>query len=336
VTRDPGDANPTLTGTVLVTGGTGFIGRALLRRAAREDWPARLVVTSRDAANLASLRERFPRVIGVVADLARPEGEAALRRALVEERPDTVIHAAAVKSVPDAERDVRAAIELNVTGSERVARAAIDAGAGTVVGVSSDKACAPAGVYGLTKALMERSFAEYARVSATRFVAARAGNVAGAGGSVIPLFRRQLADVGHVTLTDPKMTRFWLSADECVDLVVAAVLLAKEANGATLLARYPAMTIGEVAQAAWLAHGGSGEVPVKVIGKRPGEKLSDELWNDAEAPRLVEWGRYLYLRPPLAAPVEAPLSEPHYGSEAPARWLSVAEMQAVIRDAESI
>jgi FlaA1/EpsC-like NDP-sugar epimerase len=325
-----------LAGTVLVTGGAGFIGRALLRRAARESWPARLVITSREPANLERVLARFPGVRGVVADLARPDGTDALRRALEDERIDTVIHAAAVKSVPDAERDVRAAIELNVSGSERVARAAIDAGVRTVVGISSDKACAPAGVYGLTKALMERSFAEYARRGSTRFVTARAGNVAGAGGSVVPLFRRQLADEGRVTLTDPKMTRFWLSADECVELVVAAVALGNEATGATLLARYPAMTIGDVAQAAWLHHGGSGEVPVSVIGKRPGEKLSDELWNEAEAPRLVEWGRYLYLRPPLgAAPDDVPV-EPHYQSDAPARWLGVAEMRTIIHDAEGV
>lgn len=325
-----------LTGTVLVTGGTGFVGRALLRRALRERWPARLLITSRDPANLSRVLERFPDVRGVVADLSLAAGEDALRRALVEERVDTVIHAAAVKSVPDAERDVRAAVELNVTGSERVARAAIDAGVGVVAGISSDKACAPAGVYGLTKALMERLFAEHARSSATRFATARCGNVAGAGGSVIPLFRRQLAEAGRVTLTDPEMTRFWLSADDAVDLVVASVALAREANGATLLARYPAMTIRDVAQAAFLSQSGSGEVPVSVVGKRPGEKLSDELWNEAEAPRLVSWGRYLYLRPALDGPAPAPVSEARYGSEAPARWLSVAEMQAIIHDAEAL
>jgi FlaA1/EpsC-like NDP-sugar epimerase len=325
-----------LEGTVLVTGGTGFIGRALLRRAARERWSARLLVTSRDADNLARVLARFPGVRGVVADLAQAGGVEALRRALDSERVDTVIHAAAVKSVPDAERDVHAAIELNVVGSERVARAAADAGVAVVVGVSSDKACAPAGVYGLTKALMERTFAELSRTSRTSFATARCGNVAGAGGSVVPLFRRQLVDSGRVTLTDPGMTRFWLSADDSVELVVATVALAKEATGATLLARYPAMTIGDVAQAAFLTHGGSGSVPVDVVGKRPGEKLSDELWNEAEAPRLVEWGRYLYLRPPLAGAATVPVAEPRYGSEAPARWLSVAEMQAIIHDAESI
>jgi UDP-N-acetylglucosamine 4,6-dehydratase/5-epimerase len=325
-----------LEGTVLVTGGTGFIGRALLRRAARERWPARLLVTSRDATNLARVIARFPGVQGVVADLARTDGIDTLRKTLRDEHVDTIIHAAAVKSVPDAERDVRAAIELNVNGSERVARAATEAGVGVVVGVSSDKACAPAGVYGLTKALMERVFAEQARTSATRFATARCGNVAGAGGSVVPLFRRQLADAGRVTLTDPQMTRFWLSPDDSVDLVSSAVALAKEASGATLLARYPAMTIGDVAQAAFLTHGGAGQVPVSVVGKRPGEKLSDELWNEAEAPRLVEWGRFLYLRPPLDGPAENPVAEPRYGSEAPARWLSVAEMQAIIHDAESV
>jgi UDP-N-acetylglucosamine 4,6-dehydratase/5-epimerase len=336
VTSSGSAPSAVLTGTVLVTGGAGFIGRALLRRAARERWPARLVITSRDPAGLERVLARFPGVRGIIADLTRTDGVEAVRRALGEERFDTVVHAAAVKSVPDAERDVRAAIELNVTASERVARAAIEAGVGTVLGLSSDKACAPGGVYGLTKALMERTFADSARASSTRFVTARAGNVAGSGGSVVPLFRRQLTDSGRVTLTDPKMTRFWLSADECVALVVAGVALANEATGATLLARYPAMTIGEVAQATWLTHGGSGKVPVTVIGARPGEKLADELWNEAEAPRLVEWGSYVYLRPPLAGPAEVPLAEPRYSSEAPARWLGVAEMQAIIRDAENL
>jgi UDP-N-acetylglucosamine 4,6-dehydratase len=325
-----------LDGTVLVTGGTGFIGRALLRRAAREQWPARFLVASRDPQNLGHVLSRFPGVRGLVTDLATARGEEALRRALGDEHIDVVIHAAAVKSVPDAERDVFSAIELNVNGSERLARASVDAGVGVVVGVSSDKACAPAGVYGMTKALMERAFSEHARNSATRFVTARCGNVAGAGGSVVPLFRRQLSETGRVTLTDPQMTRFWLSADQAVDLVVAATALAKEATGATLLARYPAMTIGDVAQATFLTHGGSGDVPASIIGRRPGEKLSDELWNEAEAPRLVEWGRYLYLGPPLAGPASVPVPEPRYGSEAPARWLGIEEMRAIIEDAESI
>ena len=125
MTHPSGDSGSVLAGNVLVTGGTGFVGRALLRRADRERWPVQVVITSRSAENLARVRERFPGVRGLLADLTRPEGAEALRRALEEERIDTVIHAAAVKSVPDAERDVRVAIELNVTGSERVARAAI-------------------------------------------------------------------------------------------------------------------------------------------------------------------------------------------------------------------
>jgi UDP-N-acetylglucosamine 4,6-dehydratase/5-epimerase len=331
------DVSPqgSLEGTVLVTGGTGFVGRALLRRAAREAWPARIVVTSRNVGTLERIRARFPGVGGVVADLARHEGQEVLGRALRAERVDTVIHAAAVKSIPDAERDVRAAIELNVIGSDAVARAAIEAGVGTVVGISSNAACAPAGVYGFTKALMERSFAAHARSSSTRFVTARSGNVAGAGG-VVPLFRRQLAEQARVSLTDPKMTRFWLSADEGVDLVLAAVALAQQANGATLLGLYPAMRIRDVAQAVWLERGGSGDVPAEIVGKLPGEKLSDELWNEAEAPRLVTWGRYLYLRPVLDGPAEVPHAEQRYGSENPARWLSVADIRAIIQDAETV
>ncbi len=331
----PASPSTQRSGRILVTGGTGSLGRALLGRAHREGWPARLVVVSRDAGKCAALERELSGIRAVTLDLGSPAGGQALARLLAEERIDTLIHAAAEKQVPVAERHVADAVRANVTASTHVARAAVEAGVARVVGVSTDKACSPASVYGLTKALMERLFAEADTFGSTRFVCLRCSNVIGSSGSAALLFFRQLAENGTIRVTDRRMTRFALSLAEAVDLVWLCADLAVEIPGATLLPRYPAYRIDDLSEAVWLERGGSGPPPVEVTGLRPGERLFDLLWDEGDAPRLAAFGDHPYLKPGGTTPALDGALPPRYSSEAPVRWLTVSELRRMINEARA-
>lgn len=323
-----------LEGNVLVTGGAGFLGRAIIRRATREKWPADFTVYSRDETKQWELKHRYPDVrcvLGDVCDLGRLE---ALMSGI-----DYVIHAAAVKYIPEAEFNAEEAIRVNYEGSRAVARAAARAGVQKVVGISTDKACAPLNTYGASKMLMERLFGEANRWADTRFTTVRYGNVIGSTGSVIPLFARQVREHGEITVTDPRMTRFWLSVDEAIALILIAFAEADARPGSTFVGANPAMSIISLADAVWRSEGRRGAVAVKTIGIRPGEKLHESLFNEQEAPR-ASWREGL---PPgyTLAPATAPaLNEPGipsgYSSDNPFRWLEADEMMRLIEDAKGV
>ena len=328
-----------LTGRVLITGGSGFLGRAILRRAEREGWPARFTVYSRDETKQWELKHRYPKVDCLLGDVARdlPRLIAAMAG------HETVIHAAAVKYIPEAEFNAFEAVEVNIEGSRNVALAAHAAGVQTVVGISTDKACAPLNLYGATKMVMERLLAEANRLGSTRYVNVRYGNVVGSTGSVIPLFRRQLDERGRISVTDPRMTRFWLGVDQAIDLILRAHNQAAERPGCTFIDACPAMSIIDLAGAvyrAWCEDQGrepSADVPVDFVGIRPGEKLAEELFGAQEAPRVDLDADGFSLRPATIPPSgESCGYEAGYSSEAPARWLSQNEMIALIRDAEAV
>lgn len=356
-------------GNILITGGAGFLGRAIIRRAIREKWEARFTVYSRDENKQFEVKRRYGKdadlrfVLGDVIDAGR------LRDVMTGH--DIVIHAAAVKFIPEAEWNVREAIRVNVEGSNAVAEAAVRAGVETVIGISTDKACAPLNTYGATKMLMERIFSEWARIqSRTHFATVRYGNVIGSTGSVIPLFEKQMADRGELQVTDPRMTRFWLSADAAVDLILLALGYAEGRPGATLIGANPAMAITELATAVWrlylAEHGGSltgafekvtsskrklrlaarESLPkLRFTGIRPGEKLAEQLFNEQEAPRAYpifesEATRGFVLLPPTERLGDGPgdplPAKNGYSSDAPVRWLSTDEMIDLIIDARTI
>lgn len=342
-----------LEGNVLITGGSGFLGRAILRRAEREGWPARFTVYSRDETKQWELKRRYPDVRCLLGDVASPDMP---RLIAAMAGQDVVVHAAAVKYIPEAEHNVLETIDVNITGSRNVAMAAIAAGVKTVVGVSTDKACGPLNVYGMTKAVMERLFAEANRMGAARFVTVRYGNVVGSTGSVIPVFRRQIEDYGEIRVTDAGMTRFWLGVDQAVDLITFAAAQACELAGYTIIDPCPAMRIVDLAKAVWaiespeetltlpgpgygetrkvVLESWAGEPRITFTGIRPGEKLHEALWNEQEAPRIQEAGDYFALQPatvPAVGGERAP-----YTSAAPLRWLSRLEMIDLIRDAEGV
>lgn len=274
--------------TVLVTGGTGSFGGAFIERLLTES-ECVVRVFSRDELKQSELAARFghnPRLrffIGDVRDRSR------LDRAMVG--ADLVVHAAAMKQVPACEYNPFEAVQTNIIGTQNVIDAAIDARVGKVVALSTDKAVNPVNLYGATKLCEEKLIVQgnaYASHGSTRFSCVRYGNVVGSRGSVVPLFRQQVAQ-GRLTITDERMTRFWITLPQAVDLVLLAV--DSMVGGEVFVPKIPSMRVTDLAEA--LAPG----LPVDVIGIRPGEKLHEGLLTPDEARRTVDTGEVYVVLP---------------------------------------
>lgn len=271
-------------GSVLVTGGSGSLGQAILARATAERWDASFTVYSRDEVKQAALRERYPDVRFLLGDVRDPEPlEAAMRGV------DVVIHAAAYKRVPEAERETMACVGANVVGSMNVVREALRAGVPRTIGISTDKACAPINAYGQSKALMERLFQSVAHDrQGSAFTLVRYGNVIASRGSVVPALRAQVASGQPITLTDPGMTRFWITLDDAVDLIVTGLALG---SGQILIPKSRAASMAVMAAAVAPGH------PTQVVGFRAGEKRHEQLLNAHEAPYAHDDGAAIVLNP---------------------------------------
>lgn len=306
-------------GNVLITGGTGYLARGILRRAARDSWPARITVLSRDETKQDECRKRYPFAEYVLGDICDYDMVDRVMRGM-----DTVIHTAAIKYVPDAEFNVAECIRVNVIGLQNVLHWA-DWYDTDMVFISTDKAVQPINVYGMTKALGERLVCEQARWSNAKFVFTRYGNVLCSTGSVIPYFKHQLACEGEVTVTNPYMTRFWLTIDEAVDLVLEALA---QPSGVGVIPKARAMQIGDIASAI------AGD-RVRVIGMRPGEKLNEDLIHEQESVRVQDMGshRYYYINPIGTPAGGIPFS---YSSNSPYEWLSCEALLEAIADAETV
>lgn len=293
---------------VLITGGTGSLGKVLTRRilSGEHGTPERVVIFSRDEAKqheirMAYLQSRvatdeiifhnFERslefVIGDVRDFHSV--------AAVCARADIVFNAAALKQVPSCEYFPHEAVRTNIGGPENIVRAIRDLRlpVETVVGISTDKACKPVNVMGMTKALQERIFISANLQSETRFVCARYGNVLASRGSVIPLFHNQIRSGGPVTITTTEMTRFLLSLNQAVDAVLAVVGSGRP--GETFIPKVPAALVTDIAKVLI----GRRAVDMKVTGIRPGEKVHESLISEEEATRSVNRGDYYAIRPML-------------------------------------
>lgn len=299
-------------GTVLVTGGSGSLGHAILARATAERWDASFIVYSRDEVKQATMREQYPDVRYLLGDVRDAETlEGAMRGV------DVVIHAAAYKRVPEAERETMACVQANVVGSMNVVREALRAGVPRVIGISTDKACAPINAYGQSKALMERLFQATTRCA---FTLVRYGNVIASTGSVIPALRAQVAAGKSLTLTDPGMTRFWLTLDDAVDLIVDGLTLG---SGSILIPKSRASTMAVLAEA--IAPGW----PVTEVGARAGEKRHEQLLNQHEAPHAIETPSHFVLSSLAGTPVGMLPVGFEYRSDL-AEQLSVDELRSVI------
>jgi UDP-N-acetylglucosamine 4,6-dehydratase len=303
-------------GTVLITGGTGSLGQAILRRAERAHWDASFVVYSRDEVKQATLRERFPAVRYLLGDVRDAESlESAMRGV------DVVIHAAAYKRVPEAERETIACVQANVVGSMNVVREALRVGVPRIIGISTDKACQPINAYGQSKALMERLFQSVAhRLPGVAFTLVRYGNVLASTGSVVPSLRMQADSGGPITLTDPAMTRFWLTLDDAVDLIVAGIRMD---SGYILIPKSRSSTMAVMAEA--VAPGAR----VEKIGNRGGEKVHEKLINEHESAFAWETDGGFILGP-LGGSMTADLPAGFEYRSDTAGSFSVGELRAVL------
>ena len=306
----------------LITGGAGFLGRGILRRAEKLGWQT--TVYSRDEHKQEEARRKYPKTRFVLGDIRDTERLAA---AMVGH--DTVVHGGAIKFVDRAELNAAETISVNIGGSVSVVEAARSAGIEKVVGISTDKAVKPVNIYGASKMAMERLFAESTLPGGTKFVCVRYGNVIGSTGSVIPLFKQQVKEHGKVFLTNPKMTRFWMSVDEAIDLILIALSQGKPGSVTVPMVR--AMKMSDVVMAA------VGEVPVEIIGERPGEKVDEALIHYQESVRVAKFTDHFQILAPGTEILEGNTVDSFtLSSHSPHYWMDSEEMRELIADAETI
>ncbi len=319
---------------VLVTGGTGSFGKKFIEVMLKEHAPAKLIVFSRDEQKQHEMRQMgfddpaLRYFIGDVRDTQR------LRRAF--EGVDTVVHAAALKQVPACEYNPMEAVKTNILGSSNVIDAALDAGVERVIALSTDKAVNPINLYGATKLAAEKLFIQsnaYAGGRKTRFACVRYGNVVGSRGSVVPVFLRQRED-GVVSITDERMTRFWISLDQGVHFVIRC--LEQMQGGEVFVPKIPSMKVVDLARAV------APEAKVNIIGIRPGEKLHEVLISEDEARTVVEMDDMYVVQPAEALwfghawtkSGKSIADEFRYASNTNTEWLSVDQIQKIVEPFE--
>jgi len=273
--------------TLLITGGTGTFGNAVLRRFLQTDI-AEIRVFSRDEKKQDDMRLAYndSKLRFFLGDVRDFDSVANAMTGV-----DLVFHAAALKQVPSCEFYPLEAIRTNALGAENVMNAAARAGVGQVVVLSTDKAVYPINAMGMSKGMMEKLMVAKSRMIAdcgTVLCGTRYGNVMASRGSVIPLFVSQIRQGGPVTITDPAMTRFMMSIDDAVDLVLHAYRAG--APGDIFVQKAPAATIGDLAQALMAVM--CRQVPVRVIGTRHGEKLYETLLTREEMASAEDQGGY--------------------------------------------
>lgn len=317
--------------SVLVTGGTGSFGKKFTEIVLRERAPRKLIVFSRDELKQHEMQTggfddpRLRFFLGDVRDVDR------LRRAMRD--VDVVVHAAALKQVPACEYNPIEAVKTNIDGAQNIIEAAIDCGVRKVMGISTDKAVNPINLYGATKLCMEKLLVQgnsYAGGRQTRFSCTRYGNVVGSRGSVVPLFKKQRAE-GRLTITDERMTRFWLTLEQGVRFVVQCI--ERMHGGEVFVPRIPSMRMIDLAKAI------GPDCRIERIGIRPGEKLHEALVSRDEAQYTVALEDTYIIQP--AHPWWDPkiwedgekLPEGfEYSSNENDRWMSDEELNAMIEE----
>lgn len=277
--------------TILITGGTGSFGKKLTEVLLNQFTPKKLIIFSRDELKQFEMSQRFSEdkysniryFIGDVRDRER------LYRAF--DGVDIVVHAAALKQVPAAEYNPAEAIKTNVLGAMNVIDAAIDRDVKRVIALSTDKAASPINLYGATKLCSDKLFSaanSYSGHHGTRFCIVRYGNVVGSRGSVIPFFLK-MRKTGVLPITDPRMTRFWITLDQGVAFVLAC--LGRMQGGEIFVPKIPSMKVTD------LVHALAPESQIKIIGIRPGEKLHEVMIPEDDARNTLEYDDYFSILP---------------------------------------
>ena len=330
---------------ILVTGGTGSLGNALVRRILSGELgrPARITVFSRDEAKQHYMRLEYMHRTAATDDVIYENSQELLNFRIGDVRDrssllaamrdaEVVFHAAALKQVPSCEYFPIEAVLTNIHGAANVVRCIRenDLPVETVVGISTDKACKPINVMGMTNALQERILVEANRsCPETRFVCVRYGNVIASRGSIVPLFVEQIRGGRGVTVTLPEMTRFLLTLDQAVDTVFA--VLQQGNPGETYVPKVPAARITDVAKALM----GDRELPIVFTGIRPGEKVHEIMVSEEECFRTVDAGDYYAILPMLpelrADGSQSPALESEYSSKD--TTLSVDDLKILLASA---
>ncbi len=274
--------------TILITGGTGSLGKRLTAKLIAGHRPKKIIILSRDELKQYEMRQDFPAdalrfFIGDVRDKDR------LYRAF--DGVDYVIHAAALKQVPAAEYNPFEAIKTNVLGAQNVIDAAVDQGVVRVIALSTDKAVNPINLYGATKLCSDKLFVagnSYAGSKPTRFSVVRYGNVVGSRGSVIPFFFKKRAS-GVLPITDEKMTRFWITLEASADFVLSS--LTNMNGGEIFVPKIPSAGILDIAEAI------APECKTDVVGIRPGEKIHEVLISEDDGRHTLEYDSHFVIQP---------------------------------------
>jgi UDP-N-acetylglucosamine 4,6-dehydratase len=320
--------------TILITGGTGSFGKKCTEIILKKYKPKKLIIFSRDELKQFEMAQQFPDseypciryFIGDVRDKER------LYRAF--NKVDYIIHAAALKQVPAAEYNPFEAVKTNILGAQNIIDVAIDKGVKKVIALSTDKAANPINLYGATKLCSDKLFIAgnaYVGREETIFSVVRYGNVVGSRGSVIPFFLKQ-RETGVLPITDPRMTRFWITLEQGVNFVLDS--LKRMVGGELFVPKIPSMNILDLAQAI------APECKTRIIGIRPGEKLHEVMVPRDEARITLEFDKFYIIQPKFwfferrfknnkGKPVPEDFE---YNSGANPKWLTVEELREMIKN----
>jgi len=314
--------------SVLVTGGTGSFGKQFTELMLQRYKPRKLIIFSRDELKQFEMAQtynddRLRYFIGDVRDKER------LHRAF--RGVDVVVHAAALKQVPAAEYNPFEAVKTNILGAQNIIDVAIDQGVKKVIALSTDKAANPINLYGATKLCSDKLFVagnSYAGKGGVRFSVVRYGNVIGSRGSVIPFFKDKMAS-GKLPITDPRMTRFWITLDQGVEFVIKCLDICH--GGEIFVPRIPSMNIMDLARAV------CPECEYETVGIRPGEKLHEVMVTEDDARHTIEFDDFFVIQPDFPwwgrENYEGGKHVPEgfrYSSETNPNWMTVEQLREFI------
>lgn len=315
--------------TVLITGGTGSFGQKFIEIALRDYSPKKLIILSRDELKQFEMQQKFNSHTNLRYFLGDVRDKDRLYRAFKD--VDIIIHAAALKQIPAAEYNPFEVIKTNVIGAQNIIEAAIDCGVKKVIALSTDKAANPINLYGATKLCADKLFVagnSYTGFQDTSFSVVRYGNVVGSRGSVIPFFFEQRCN-GKLPITDPRMTRFWITLEQGVQFVMQS--LDTMTRGEIFVPKLPSTKVTDIAAAI------APDCELEIVGIRPGEKLHEVMITEEDARRSVEYENHYVITPNFTwwqkdnCKGSKPLPEGFiYSSDRNSWWLNKEEIKAMV------
>lgn len=319
---------------IFIAGGTGSWGNELAKQILERYNPQEVRIYSRGEIRQWEMKKKFanhPKLKFIIGDVRDAE-----RTKIALKDVDFVFHLAALKHVPVCEENPNETVLTNIIGTQNIISSAIANGVGTVVHISTDKAVDPLNLYGITKSCAERLvIAANNEATNTKFVCVRGGNVLGTSGSIVPLVREQILTKGKITLTDERMTRFFLNLREAIGLIFRSV--EDSVGGEIFVMKMPAAKITDLINVMIQELAPGREIPVEKIGIRPGEKIHEVLVSRYDSGRVIDEGDYFIILPLIKISrlkekydERAFIAEPEYGSEK-ARRLGNEEIKEMLK-----